>query len=463
MLRRNFFKSAPILVAGVVTSPVDAAKKTNKKSSWQEKYSAIKNADVIVVGAGPAGVPAAISAARNGSKVILLEEVALPGGAPVDMFVSFPCGGPQNIGIFSEIKKKAKDQFDISGGKIHALWFFPSTWAFVLSEMIAAEKNITFISGAPVCNVLKKGKRIAGVEYRNGEDKLCLARGKVVIDCTGNGILSELAGAETMFGRDVKSKFNEEYAIDKPDGKVQPCTMMAVVQRFKKVENCKIEKLLKNDFFKKRLVAHSGIGFAKNIDDETLKNVDQYLMWVGARPCDTRDNNALAAAQQKIINEFAPQIIKDLWKEGFTLHIAPKIGVRECRRVVGDKVITMMDIMNEKFPEDVISWGKYRIDTWGRKLPKEIAHKSLTFGIPFGATVVKDIDNLMMAGKHISGSSIAMSAYRVQPIVACMGEAVGLAASMAAKESIKPREVDIKELQNKLVKRGIQPKEYAKS
>ncbi|MBE6414617.1 MAG: FAD-dependent oxidoreductase [Verrucomicrobiaceae bacterium] len=462
MLRRNFLKSTPLVATGVLASTtVDAAKKSKKKSNWQEKYSAIKNADVIVVGAGPAGVPAAISAARNGSKVILLEEDALPGGAPVDMFVSFPCGGPQNIGIFSEIKKKAKEQFDISGGKIHALWFFPSTWAFVLSEMIASEKNITFISGAPVCNVLKKGKRIAGVEYRNGEDKLCLARGKVVIDCTGNGILSELAGAETMFGRDVKTKFNEEYAIDKPDGKVQPCTMMAVVQRFKKVENCQIEKLLKNDFFKKRLVAHSGIGFAKNIDDETLKNVDQYLMWVGARPCDTRDNNALAAAQQKIINEFAPQIIKDLWKEGFTLHIAPKIGVRECRRVVGDKVITMMDIMSEKFPEDVISWGKYRIDTWGRKLPKEIAHKSLTFGIPFGATVVKDIDNLMMAGKHISGSSIAMSAYRVQPIVACMGEAVGLAASMASQKGVNPREINVKELQQNLVKRGILPKQYA--
>ena len=131
------------------------------------------------------------------------------------------------------------------------------------------------------------------------------------------------------------------------------------------------------------------------------------------------------------------------------------------RRVIGDKIITMHDIMNEKFPDDVISWGKYRIDAWGRKLPNEIAHRSLRFGIPLGATIVKGFDNLMMAGKHISGSSIAMSAYRVQPIVACMGEGVGCAAAMAAKGGVKPRELDVKALQKQLAKQGILPKEYA--
>ena len=461
MLRRSFFKSTAIAAAGAAAAAASAAGNAKPENSWRKKYASIKDADVVVVGAGPAGIPAAISAARNGCKVILLEEDALPGGAPVDMFVSFPCGGPQNIGIFGEIKRRAKEQFDISSGKQHALWFFPSTWAFVVSEMIAAEKNITLISNAPACGVFKKGARIAGVEYRGGAGKVCLAKGKVVIDATGSGILSELAGAETMFGRDTKAAFGEEFAIDKPDGKVQPCTLMAVVQRFKKVENCKIEKLLKNEFMTKRLIAHSGIGFAKNISEDILKNVDQYLMWVGAKSCDTRDSNALAAAQMDIVNNFAPDIIKAFWREGFTVHIAPKIGVRECRRVVGDKILTMRDIMDEKFPQDVISWGKYRIDAWGRKLPKEIAHKSLTFGIPFGATVVKGFDNLMMAGKHISGSSIAMSAYRVQPIVACMGEGVGCAAAMAAKAGVNPRQVDIKALQKQLAKQGILPKEYA--
>ncbi len=334
----------------------------------------------------------------------------------------------------------------------------------MLAEKIAAEENLTFILNAPVCSVIKDSKdksKIIGVEYRNIDGRMSRVRAKVVIDATGSGVLSELAGAKFMFGRDAKEDFNEEYAADKRDSKVQPCTMMAILQRFKKVENCQIAKLLKNDFFKKRFVAVSGVGWAKKIPEEIVAKTDNFMMWVGAVPCDTKNNFELAKAQQKIINNFVPQFEQELWKEGFTIHIAPKIGVRECRRILGDKIITSNDLLSDKYPDDVISWGKYRIDAWGRKLPKEIAHKPLNFGIPYGATLVKGFENLMMCGKHISGSSIAMSAYRVQPIVACMGEAVGCAAAMSVAQGVSPRNVDIKQLQKVLVKRGILPNNYA--
>ncbi len=120
MLRRTFITATSLVGASVAFGKASVSKKDSKNN----KYISDIETDVLVVGAGPAGVPAAISAARQGAKVVLLEEDALAGGAPVDMFVSYPCGGPQNIGIFSEIKKRAVEKYDISGGKRHALWFF---------------------------------------------------------------------------------------------------------------------------------------------------------------------------------------------------------------------------------------------------------------------------------------------------------------------------------------------------
>jgi len=183
-------------------------------------------------------------------------------------------------------------------------------------------------------------------------------------------------------------------------------------------------------------------------------------MWTAAKGCDTRDSVSIANATAEIMNTVIPEFSDAFWKEGYALHVAPKLGVRECRRVIGDKIITCEELMKPEFPEDVISQGVYRIDSWGRKLPPDHL-KSLSFGIPYFATVVKGIDNLMMAGKHISGTSLAMSAYRVQPVLAGIGQAVGLAASMSAAANSNPRDINIKDLQKRLAAQGMLPKKYS--
>ncbi len=430
-----------------------------------KKYAATDEADVVVVGAGPAGIPAAISAARNGAKVLLVEEDSLVGGAPVDMYVSYLCGGPR-LGICKEMREKLAKHYDISGKPSGGSWFFPSTFALVLREMIDKEKNIKLITRAPVCGAIMERKgnsnKILGVEYRDDLGNLFAAKGKVVIDATGTGLLSEFAGAKYMYGREAKSDFGERYALDKADDKVQLCTLMCCVQRFRPNAEIDIDALLQNKSFTHRLVLDSGYNFTKDVPKEKLRSdVYQYLMWAANAQCDTRDTLALGRAQNKLMTELMPILARNFWKQGFTLHIAPKIGVRECRRVIGDKVITSEDLFLPKYPDDVISQGRYVLDSWGRGNLKGMEKKILKFGIPYFATIVKGIDNLMMAGKHISGTSLAMSAYRVQPIVASMGQAVGWAAAEAAKKNTSPRNLEVKEIQKAMAKQEILPKEYA--
>ena len=116
--------------------------------------------------------------------------------------------------------------------------------------------------------------------------------------------------------------------------------------------------------------------------------------------------------------------------------------------------------MDKPFPDDVISWGEYAIDAWGRQIPKELQGKLFTFGIPLSACVVKGVENLMMAGKHISGTSLAMSCYRVQPILGMLGQGVGNAAAMAVAAKTQPLHIDVPKLQKKLAAQGTLPKRY---
>ena len=227
------------------------------------------------------------------------------------------------------------------------------------------------------------------------------------------------------------------------------------IEKFK--WSCRLDELL----FRLQQLDRETYSASQVTEEKLRSDVYQYLMWAANAQCDTRDTLALGRAQNKLMTELMPILARDFWKQGFTLHIAPKIGVRECRRVIGDKVITSEDLFLPKYPDDVISQGRYVLDSWGRENLKGIEKKILKFGIPYFATIVKGIDNLMMAGKHISGTSLAMSAYRVQPIVASMGQAVGWAAAEAAKKNTSPRNLEVKEIQKAMAKQEILPKEYA--
>ena len=422
--------------------------------------------DVVVVGAGPSGVPAALAAARCGAKVILLEEDALPGGAPVDMYVSMICGGPRR-GIYSEIINYLNENHTLDRQPIIPFnngedgcnhWYLPYAYADAVMHFINQEPNITLMTNARVVGLITE---TAGVPADSSEGRTTVAgvlvegspgtqpleiRAKVTIDATGTGILGELAGCDVRYGADTKADFGEEWAPDEKDNIVMPCTLMYITQRLQPGPMPSKEELTRGGFVEDKLNR-----WASSAYDEALKNNKGiYLHWGATVSCeDTRDPIALGKAHIQAL-EMIKHNARVWYNHGFNVHIAPKIGVRECRRVIGEYVLTIYDMLDGRYHHDTIAFSSYGLDTWGSTKvgDKELNKLVKPYGIPYRALVPKGTEGLLMAGKSISGSRFVCSSYRVQPIVAQIGEAAGAAAAQAVKANQKLRDVNVTKLQS---------------
>lgn len=467
--RRQLLKTAAFTAGSLALfnfSAVNAASDSLLKKSTLPPL----NADVLVVGAGPSGIPAAIAAARQGARVILIEEDFVPGGAPVNMYVSMLCGGPR-LGIYREMAEKLNANYELSGQPVPEFndglkngwnfWYLPSSYVSVLSDMIAAEKNIKLICGARAVNTLVEDignrNRVKGISVDLGGATQTI-EAALTIDATGTGLVAEMAGCKIRYGRESKYEFNEPFGPEKADNRVQRCTWMYISQRVRKDAVLPFEKLGRGKGGRTGAVENHvdhwvGINFKGKQDEYQKRNTGIYLHWGSTVECEnTRDPVAIAEAMQKAL----PVIQNDiavLNANGYAMHLAPKIGIRECRRVEGEYIITVNDLKSGKLPDDVVAISDYGIDAWGEKVKDEdiICPRS---GIPYRALIPKNTDGLLIAGKSISGTHFAASSYRVQPTVASIGQAAGTAAAMAVSKKNNVRSIEIKDLQKSLRQQG---------
>lgn len=432
------------------------------KTSTLPKLADAARFDVIVVGAGASGIPAAIAAARQGARVALLEEHLEPGGAPVDEYITLLCGGPR-VGLFLEMANQLNARHNITGQPVvpfeqggcanhgRDYWYLPTAYRQVLGAMIAAEPNITLVGGARVEDVLvdESGprRRIFGVLAEGPLGSRRTFAAPVTIDATGAGELAALAGFETRYGRDARRDFDEPYGPDEADSAVQPCTWMFISQRLR--PGARMPGKLLGGFVESN---YTWVGNAAD-PDFIARQAGAYLHWgVTVRCDDTRDPAAVARAQRAAFVKFEPELAV-FQERGFAIHLAPRIGIRESRRVLGETVVTAADLLAGRFPDDTVAVCDFFLDAWGEhdKLPRT----NVRAGIPYRALIPRAAEGLLVAGKAISGTHLAMSAYRVQPSMASVGTAAGIAAAMAATHKTDVRSIDVDALRARLRAMGV--------
>lgn len=396
--------------------------------------------EVLVVGAGASGIPAAIGAARAGAKVILIEEDPIVGGATTDFCVDMLCGGPRT-GIIREAESLLGARHSLlkeGGGR----FFLPSSFLRVFSELLQKEKKLDVITGARATEAMvRRGAerpRVAGVRVGGGPTSGLTIRSKVTIDATGTGAVAILAGCRVMYGRDAKTDFGEEHAPAKRDAQVQQCTWMYLSQQLgsgKPLDMTELENVELG-------VLVNGVGWFHHNPEKALRAKPRlYLHWGCAVECkDTRDPLAVGRAQVEALGAMERDHAL-LREHHYAVYLAPRIGVRESSRVVGEHVVTEGDLRSGVLPEDTIAVGTYGLDIWGGNLSRDEC-RTPGYGIPYRSIVPADVDGLLLAGKAISGTHIAMSAYRVMPIVGSIGQAAGVAAALCVRNRVQPRTLD---------------------
>jgi len=393
--------------------------------------------DVLVVGGGAAGVPCAISAAREGARVVLLEEDPVVGGCLTDFYVTMLCGGPRT-GFYEHARETLREERFTKPGA--GEWFLPSAWLRLLDRELAAHSNIEILCGVRAERALVEAGRIAGVLACSGGREIRI-KARVTIEATGTGALAESAGATVCYGRDARAEFDEPHAPETADSRVQLCTWMYVSQRMPGAPALDFKRLAAP--YNRAFITQPGRlrpGEGENAGEPGL-----HLHWGCAVRCkDTRDSVALAAAQREALKFLEPDLAL-LAESGYAVHLAPRLGVREVRRVMGEAVLTENDLVAGAMPPDTVAIGDYPLDIWGEGDEPEkhaLIVKMPPYGIPLGAMIPKGMEGLLVTGKCASGTHVAMSSFRVMPIVGQMGQAAGVAAALAAKRGIAVRAVD---------------------
>jgi len=435
--------------------------------------------DVVVAGGGTAGAVAAIAAARNGVKTLVVEQFGFLGGSGsaalvIPMMPNHVEGKPLVRGISQEIQSRLLElgcaATDKNGNEG---WFNPEALKFVLEEMVleAGGKILYFTL---VEDVIMEGEELRGIVVANKSGRQAVFS-KIVIDSTGDGDVAALAGVPFESGR-------------KEDGVSQPMSLRFMVGN---VDLSKLaDFLLENDsrsYVDPPLIEFAMVPgggwplekfFREGVEEGLLNDSDIVYFQAFSVPgmpgvvafnCPRIIGNykgfdadhlteAVIQGRRRISRLFS-FLRKKIpgFEESYLAMTAPMVGVRESRRIVGEYVLSAQDYFNARKFEDAVSRNRYPIDIHlpTSRLPGE---RKLGPGeyheIPYRSLIPVKVENLIVACRALSASFEAHGAVRIQPNMRAIGQAAGVAAALCVKKGVRPRQLDGKELRESLVQQG---------
>ena len=414
--------------------------------------------DVVVAGGGPAGICAAAAAARQGARTALVERYGILGGMFTSGYVNPVLGAVAPGTMYSEIiSLLGASSMKTRNGQEMSI---DSEQAKGLLLQFVHDAGVDIFLQTPVVEVLKEGRTVRGLVISTQDGLKELSAG-VVVDATGDGFVAARAGAAYQIGREADGRCQPAtlefslYGIDEETGITcwggsDPVTLPDGTRYadFCKAANARGE-----------LPEHVAIVriHRTNRPGERSINATQ------ANGYNTLTPEGVVGAEVELRRQIG-QIIRFLrqYVPGFA-HCALKgsgstLGVRETRRITGDYVLSDHDVETGARHDDVVvhdAWFLIDIhNPAGGGQAEGRSQPAIPYDIPYRSLLPQGLDNLLTAGRCISGTHRAHASYRVGGVCLATGQAAGVAAALAALGHVAPRELEVKKVQDALAKQG---------
>lgn len=411
--------------------------------------------DLIVVGGGIAGISAAVSAARLGCNVALVNDRPVLGGNNSSE-VRVHLGGRIETGIYKNLGNLQKEFGPIKGGNAKPAEYYEDDKKL---DIVVKENNIQLFLNNRAVDVKMNGNEISSLIIQNietGERKELKA--PLYSDCTGDATIGYLAGADFRIGRESKDEFGESRAPEVADS----LTMGASVQWYSE------------DMGKPSVFPEFEYGIEFNDDNSEKVTMGEWT-WETGMNVNQIDNF-------EYIRDYGLLVIYSNWsylknkyktddnfKNRKLAWVAYISGKRESRRLMGDYILKEDDLVKSVFHEDGTAASTWTIDLhfpdpantqfFPDKEFKSIAKHTpiYPYPIPYRCLYSRNINNLFMAGRNISVTHVALGTVRVMRTTGMMGEVVGMAASLCKKYNTTPRGIYLTHLDElkKLMTEGV--------
>lgn len=414
----------------------------------------VDDVDVLVCGGGPAGIGAALRAAREGMSVMIVEMGGCLGGVATAGMMSH-WGGRSSSKIMQEIFVRSHEK-DLGytwidsnePGKTNGI---PHDLQMIVLEEMMREDNVKILYYTMVCDAVLCDDRIIGVTVQNKSGRGFI-KAKCVVDSTGDGDVAASAGVPFFKGRES-------------DGKMQPCTLMF------KIGGVDYERAVFPPSFESRVPTEKGE--LQELGDKLLPfPAGHVLLYRQPEPdtvcvnmtnaigIDGTDAKSVSEGMQicrsqimpiiRFLREYAPG-----YERCWLMSSASLLGIRETRHFEGIEAISADDILEAKYCENwVVRHAFFNFDVHnltGSSLDKTGVQKEWkqtgNYTIPYGCLLPKNVEGLLLSGRNISGSHLAHSNFRIMSVCIALGEAAGAAAALSVKQGKRLRDVNVKEIQ----------------
>ncbi len=428
-----------------------------KEWKYEKSVPVIGSYDVVVAGAGPAGICAAVAAARSGVNVALVERYGVLGGNLTAGYVG-PILGMVGKGTMRDevMDLLGVPDNDMIGetGVAHDM----EKAKRVLAEFVARE-NIDVFLQTPIVDGILEDMSLKGLVVMTKEG-MRIIEGKVTVDATGDGDVAHFAGAPVEKGRE--------------DGLMQPVTLEFTLEGVDEsraitcigdVDDVKLNGERFLDYCAR--CARQGL-LPKNLAAVRLHptirpgqrqvNTTQYNGADATRVQDLFAAEVELRRQIEILVKFFRENLPG-YEKCWCMASGDTLGVRETRRVQGEYVITAKELAaGKRFWDVVVHKAEFIVDIHnpaGAGQAEDKIQYVVPYDLPYRCFVPLKVENLLTAGRCISGTHRAHASYRVMSICMAMGEAAGTAAALCIKEGCTPRSLEVKKLQDVLTEKGV--------